>query len=80
MTDESSSRPAAHWPVLLFGALIGLPFIAIVVVVTSLSSGSGATQPGLAGGLNDLSTIDELKTIFNDDQDSGRVFLLLDPV
>ncbi len=79
MEDESSSRPAARRAVLLLGAVIGLPFIAIVVVVASLNSGSG-NQPGLAGGLNDLSTIAELKTVFSNDQGSGRVFLLFDPI
>ena len=65
--------------VILFGALIGLPFIALVAVVSSLNSDSG-TQPSLTEGLDDLTTIDELKTIFNEDQGSGRVFLLLDPI
>ena len=66
-------------PVLLIGVLIGLPFIALVAVVSSLNSDSG-TQTTLAGGLDDLTSIDELKTIFNEDQGSGRVFLLLDPI
>ena len=79
MRYKVGSRLAAHLPVILFGALIGLPFITLVAVVSSLSSDNG-TQPSLAGGLDDLSSIDELKTIFNEDQGSGRVFLLLDPI
>ena len=92
MKDRTGSVSSVPFAIITTGAL-ALLSILIVAVLLGMNDREtirpaldiepnvlSTVQQGSHVELNDLSTVEELKSLFNKDQDSARVFLLLDPI